>query len=124
MLRTTLLALSLLAATAAFVPAASAAVDVCDKYGVCVLREGACASAVWYIAIDFAAGAGSCPDVVVGSEAIQACEFLWAGTGGLGGFQGVIVDVCAGQDASGNVCVTPYAQVFRAETAIDPLCLA
>jgi hypothetical protein len=122
--RTTLLALSLLAATAALVPAASAGVDICDNPGLCVRREGACASVVWYVAMDFAAGAGSCPDVTVNSDAVYACEFAWAGTGGLGGFQGVIVDVCAGQDASGNVCVVPYAQVFDAVTNLDPLCLA
>ena len=123
MLRTALLALSLLAATAAL-PAASAAVDVCDKYNVCVLREGACVSAVWWLAMDFGAGAGSCPDVTVGSDAVYACEFAWAGTGGLGGFQGVIVDVCAGQDANGDVCVVTYAEVFQAGTTLNPLCLA
>ena len=124
MLRTTLVVLSTLLAATAVLPAASAGVDVCDKYGVCVLREGACASVVWYLGIDFGVGAGSCPDVTVGSEAVYACEFLWAGSGGLGGFQGVIVDVCAGQDASGNVCVVPYAEVFQASTTINPLCLA
>lgn len=125
-IRSTLLAAALLLATLSALPAADAA-DPClvKPLGpVCAYREGACASVVWQIAIDFAAGAGSCPDVSVGSESVHACEFLWGGFGGLAGFQGVIVDVCAVQDDSGGVCVTPYAQVFNAETALDPLCLA
>ena len=123
-IRSLLLAAFLVLAPAALVPSASAGIDLCDKNGICVTREGACASVVWYAAIDFAAGAGSCPEVSAGSEGIRACEFAWAGSGGLGGFQGVIVDVCAVQDSSGGVCVTPYAQVFDAVTTLNPLCLA
>lgn len=123
LVRSTLLAAALVAAALSALPAASAGIDLCPS-NVCVQRDGVCLRAVWTIAIDFAAGAGSCPEVSAGSEGVSACEFVWAGFGTFGGFQGVILDVCAVQDESGATCVTPYAEVFQAGTTLDPLCLA
>ena len=123
MVRTAFLALSLLAAALAL-PAASAGVNVCDAYGVCVDREGVCVTTVYWLTYDFGAGAGNCPEAALGPHGVGACEAAWAGMGGWGGFTGVVVSVCGGVDSEGNACLTPYAQVNEWPSTLKPLCLA
>lgn len=124
LVRTILLALSLLAVPAALLPAADAATPCSELISACVYRQGACVWVASWPAIDFGLGAGNCPEASVGSGGVRACETAWAGMGTIGGFQGVIVNVCAVQDDTGGVCVTSYGQVGRDPTVFDPLCLA
>lgn len=130
LLRSTLLALSLLAAataaTAVVLVPASGAYSLCpdETKGPCVERDGACASAVHRFTYDFAAGAGSCPTVAAGPHGAGACESAWAGAGGYGGFFGALVAACGTLDSEGNGCVTPYVQVNEDGSTFKPVCLA
>lgn len=124
LIRTTLLALGLLAVPVALLPAADAAEPCVKALSLCAYRQGACVWVASWPAVDFGLGAGNCPEASVGPSGVAACETAWAGMGTLGGFQGVIVNGCVVQDESGGVCVTSFGQVGRDPTVFEPLCLA
>lgn len=119
MTRTTLLLAATLLLPLAALPVAEAGYDLCDKQRLCISRDEGCTRAVWWLAMDFGVGAGDCATLGAGG----ACQVAWAGSGGLGGFYGVVLGACVGTQP-GNVCVAPTAQVGGDPTVLNPLCLA
>lgn len=125
-LRSALAALALVAATLAFAPAAGAYSLCPEKYvdDLCVEGDPTCFNVVVWPSIDFGAGAGNCLDAASGPHGAGACETAWAGTGGLGGFWGVVLSLCGGLDGEGNGCVVAYVQIHEEGSTLKPVCLA